>query len=100
MIANQFTQTNHSLNALILNPPPATQVYKFTGTGYSIYTFDDIDLVWLPNGNDTLDLGGGVFINLPSMPTITFVGEVPQQPCHPTLLGFRFARRKSHKRPM
>lgn len=89
MIANQFTQTNYSLNALIPNPPPATQIYKFTGTGYSIYTFDDIDLVWLPNGNDTLDLGGGVFISLPSAATITFVGEVPQGTLvTPTPTGF------------
>jgi hypothetical protein len=54
-----------------------------------IYTFDGDDLVWTPNGNDTIDLGKGVFINSPTATTLTFVGEVPQGTLvTPTPLGF------------
>jgi hypothetical protein len=78
MIANQLKAPSYTLAALIPNPLPSTTIYKLTPTGYQISTFDDLDLVWTPDPNATIDLGGGVFINSPGAQTITFVGEVPQ----------------------
>ena len=78
MIAHQFTVPSRKLSDLIPAPLPATSVYKLVGGGYQIYTFDDLDLVWTPNGDVEIELGAGVFINSPSAQTLTFVGEVPQ----------------------
>jgi len=77
------------LKDLFPSGPPNATVYKFNGLGYSINTFDDLDLVWAPNPNETIDLGGGVFISMPSPTTVTFVGEVPQGTLNtPTPTGF------------
>jgi hypothetical protein len=78
MIAHQFVVPSRTLASLIPNPTPSTQIYKLGPSGYQISTFDDIDLVWTPDPNATIDLGGGVFINSPGAQTLTFVGEVPQ----------------------
>jgi hypothetical protein len=59
------------------NPAPGTAVYKYTGSGFTLSTFDEFDLIWTPNGNETIDLGGGVWVSSPTAQTITFVGEVP-----------------------
>ena len=93
MIANQLVAPSYTLNALIPNPPPGTQVFKFSNvSGYSSSTFDEFDLVWSPNGNATLGLGSGAFINATAAFTLTFVGEVPQgspiTPSTPTPTGF------------
>ncbi len=90
MIANQLVQANgYSLSNLFPNPAPATTIYKFTGTGYQISTFDDADLVWTPNPSSTVDLGTGVFILSPGPQTLTLVGEVPQGTLTtPTPTGF------------
>jgi hypothetical protein len=81
MIANQLNTTNNTLAALIPAPPVNSQFYKYTtGTGYTLYQFDEFDNVWLPNGNVTLNPGeGGFFRNPNAGPlTLTFVGEVMQ----------------------
>jgi len=81
MIANQFNTTNNTLAALIPAPPVNSQFFKYvTGTGYSVSTFDEFDLVWSPDGASTLNPGeGGFFMNAGGTPlTLTFVGEVPQ----------------------
>jgi len=79
MIANQFIAPSYKIKDLIPNPPPGTVLYLFSNTGgYDVQTFDDIDLVWSPNPNATLNLGGGAFILSPSLFNLTFVGEVPQ----------------------
>ncbi len=80
MVANQFNTTNNTLGALIANPPVNTTVYKFGGSGWTGYTFDEFDLKWLPDGNATINPGEGVFVkNVTASPmTLTFVGEVPQ----------------------
>jgi uncharacterized protein YkuJ len=89
MIAHQFVVPSRTLASLLPNPLPATQIYKLTPTGYQISTFDDIDLVWTPDPNATIDLGGGAFINSPGPQTLTFVGEVPQGSLvTPTPAGF------------
>jgi hypothetical protein len=80
LIANPLIQTTPTLAALIPNPPPGTTVYKYVaGEGYRVNSFDDLDLVWTPNPNETLDLGGGFFVfNPASQFTVTFVGEVAE----------------------
>ena len=80
MIANQLVSASSTLTALIPNPPPGTAIYKYNGTAFGISTFDEFDLVWTPNANETLDFGGGAFIRNPTASpfTITFVGDVQQ----------------------
>jgi len=76
MIANQFVAPSYKIKDLIPNPPPGTVLYLFSNTGgYDVQTFDDLDLVWSPNPNATLNLGGGAFILAPSTFNLTFVGE-------------------------
>jgi hypothetical protein len=89
MIAHQFVVPSRTLNSILPAPLAGTQIYKYTPSGYLIYTFDGDDLVWTPNGNDTIDLGKGVFINSPAATTLTFDGEVPQGTLvTPTPAGF------------
>jgi len=77
MIANQLNTTNNTLGALIPNGPPFANFYKYAG-GFTSYQFDDVDPIWLPNGNATLNPGEGGFYISPSATTLTFVGEVLQ----------------------
>jgi hypothetical protein len=77
MIANQLNTTNNTIASLLPSVPPGSQINKDNG-GYTTYTFDDLDLVWLPDGNATLNPGEGAFFKAPSAYTITFVGEVLQ----------------------
>ncbi len=77
MIANQLNSTNNTLDSLLPAPPFGSQVYKYNG-GYTIYTFDDIDNAWRPNGNATLNPGEGAFFLSEVATTLTFVGEVLQ----------------------
>ncbi|HEY9174926.1 MAG TPA: hypothetical protein VI136_21770 [Verrucomicrobiae bacterium] len=80
MFANQFQTTNNTLAALIPTAPPGANFYKFaTGSGWTPYTFDDLD-GWLPDGNVTLAPGEGGFFRNPTSSdvTLTFVGEVMQ----------------------
>jgi hypothetical protein len=96
MIANQFIPASSTLDALIPNPAPSSQVFKFTGTGFNIATFDEFDLVWTyaapaTQANMSFQLGKGVwFYNAGTTPlTITFLGEVPQGTLTtPTPTGF------------
>jgi hypothetical protein len=79
LIANQLIAPSYTLSALMPAPVPGTTVYKYSNvSGYSASTYDELDLVWLPNGNMTIDLGGGVFVFSPGNTTLTLVGEVPQ----------------------
>jgi hypothetical protein len=77
MIANQLNTTNNTIASLIPGGPAGAQLYKYNG-GYTAYVFDDVDLVWTPNGNATLNPGEGCFYKSPSATTLTFVGEVLQ----------------------
>ena len=80
LIANQLNTTNNTIASLLPSVPPNTQLFKYNGTSWNAYTFDEFDLVWVPDGSATLNPGEGAFIkNNSSEPlTITFVGEVPQ----------------------
>jgi hypothetical protein len=77
MIGNQLNTTNNTLAGIIPSPVPGSQFFKFNG-GFTGYTFDDVDLVWVPNGNVSLAPGEGGFFISPLASTLTFVGEVMQ----------------------
>jgi hypothetical protein len=77
LLGNQLNTTNNTLAGVIPNPPPLSQFFKFNG-GFTTYQFDDVDLVWTPNGNVSLAPGEGGFFISPVATTLTFVGEVMQ----------------------
>src|SRR5437762_4240119 len=77
MLGNQLNTTNNTLAGIIPSPVPGSQFFKYNG-GFTTYTFDDVDLVWTPNGNVSLAPGEGGFFISPAASTITFVGEVLQ----------------------
>jgi hypothetical protein len=79
LVANQLNTTNNTLGSLLSSVPGGFMLYKYVpGSGYAPYLFDDVDLIWTPNGNATLNPGEGAFIknNQTTNVTITFVGEV------------------------
>lgn len=82
LIANPLDTSSNTLGELLPagSVPDGTQFYKFTGSGWVGYTYDDLDAAWLPDGNVTLNPGEGGFIrNNSGAPfTMTFVGEVMQ----------------------
>jgi hypothetical protein len=77
MLGNQLNTTNNTLAGVIPNPPPGSAFFKFNG-GFATYGFDDVDLVWTPNGTVSLAPGEGGFFISPVATTLTFVGEVMQ----------------------
>jgi hypothetical protein len=82
LIANQLNNGDNKVTTLIPTAPGGTTIYKFTGSGYDILTFDDLENAWLPAalaGTMTLSPGEGAFIrNVTQNPIpLTFVGEVP-----------------------
>jgi hypothetical protein len=77
MLGNQLNTTNNTLAGIIPSPVPGSQFFKFNG-GFSTYIFDDVDLVWTPNGTVSLAPGEGGFFISPAASTLTFVGEVLQ----------------------
>jgi len=92
LLANQLNTTNNTLGGVIPNPVPLSTFFKFN-SGYTAYTFDDVDLVWLPNGTVSLAPGEGGFFISPSATTLTFVGEVKQGSLTNTLpLGVKVLR--------
>jgi hypothetical protein len=81
MISNPLNAATNTIDALFAGVPNGFQVYKYTpGTGYTIGTYDDLDMSFGPLGSQELLPGQGVFVRNPttSPVTITFVGEVPQ----------------------
>jgi hypothetical protein len=77
MLGNQLHTTNDTLAVVIPNPPPRSQFFKYNG-GFSGYSFDDLDEVWVPDGNVSLAPGEGGFFLSPVATTLTFMGEVMQ----------------------
>jgi hypothetical protein len=75
MLGNQLHTTNDTLVGVIPSPGPGANFFKFNA-GFSVYTFDDVDLAW--TGNTSLAPGEGGFFISPVNTTLTFVGEVPQ----------------------
>lgn len=78
LLGNQLNTTNNTLAGIIPNPPPLSQFFTFANGGYTAYQFDDVDLVWTPNGNAPLAPGLGGFFISSANTTLTFVGEVMQ----------------------
>jgi len=75
LISNPLNAPTNTLANLIPNPPPGSQFFKYTtGSGYTTYTFDDFDLVWLPN-DVAFAPGEGGFLKVKSNYTNTFVGN-------------------------
>jgi hypothetical protein len=77
LIANQLNTTNNTIASLLPSPVPGSRILKWTG-GWTAYQFDPDDLVWLPNGDATMNPGEGALFQSPSAQTLTFVGEVEQ----------------------
>jgi hypothetical protein len=81
MVSNPLNAATNTIDALFAGVPNGFQIYKFTpGTGYTIGTYDDLDMSFGPLGAQELKPGQGVFVRNPTTApvTITFVGEVPQ----------------------
>lgn len=78
LIANPLNGTNNFLSTVLPAPPDGTFILKWNPATQSF--FDPVNFLegvgWLPD--DTITPGQGVFINLPSSTTLTFVGDVPQ----------------------
>jgi len=89
LISNPLTATDNTIATLFKSAPVNTVVYKYNGTGFDISTYDPDDLVFEPNGDKTVLPGEGVFVKLPGSAdvTITFVGEVSQNPAPGTKLS-------------
>ena len=94
MIANQLNTANNTIGSLLPAGPAGAQLYKYSG-GYTTYTFDDLDMVWTPDGNATLNPGEGGFFKSPVATTLTFVGEVLQGSLTNTLPAGSYVIRSS-----
>ncbi len=77
MIANQLNTTNNTLAGVLPTAPDGAQFNKFN-SGFTTYTFDELEPGWLPDGNVSLAPGEGGFFQSPIATTLTFVGEVKQ----------------------
>jgi len=77
MIANQLNTTNNTIGSLIPNGPANAVFLKWAG-GWTGYQFDELDLVWTPDANATLNPGEAALYKSPDATTLTFVGEVLQ----------------------
>ena len=94
--SNQLNTTNNTIASLIPNPPPGSQLYKFASGNWSSYTFDDLDLVWYPNGSATLNMGEAAMFKAAAATTLTFVGEVTQGALsNPLVMGEQLFARSS-----
>lgn len=77
MIANQLNTTNNTIGSLIPNGPPNALFLKWAG-GWTTYQFDELDLIWTPDADATLNPGEAGLYKSPENTTLTFVGEVLQ----------------------
>ncbi len=77
MIANQLNTTNNTIASLFPNGPVGANFLKWSG-GWTAYSFDDLEMAWLPDGNATLNPGEAGLFKAPAATTLTFVGEVLQ----------------------
>jgi hypothetical protein len=78
LIANQLNATGgNAVSNVVSGVPDGTLVYLWTGTSFSISTFDFGE--W-DNGGQVLGPGGSAFVRNPTGTALnlTFVGEVPQ----------------------
>jgi len=95
-IANQLNTTNNTIASLIAAPPPGSEFYKFAAGNWSGYVFDDLDLVWKPDGAATLNMGEAGMFKAATATTLTFVGEVQQGTLNnPLVMGEQLFARSS-----
>ena len=85
-IANQLDNGGNTLDEVLPFVPGGCEVLKWDCTTWQVYTFDDLDLVWLPAGG-TLTPGEGAWFYNPSGSaiTLTFTGT-PHVPVLPAAL--------------
>ena len=78
LIANPLNGTNNLLSTVLPAPPDGTFILKWNPAtqGFTDPANYLEGVGWLPD--DTITPGQGIFINLPSPATLTFVGDVPQ----------------------
>jgi hypothetical protein len=84
LIADQLDLGGNTLDEVLPSGPPGAEVFKYA-CGYSVYTFDDIDLAWVPTGTATLRPGEGAWFTSPVAITLTFTGT-PHVPVLPVTL--------------
>ena len=62
------------------NPAPTqpNDILETFNHSWTAYSFDDIDLAWVPSGNLPMKPGEGYFFKSPIATTLTFTGEVLQ----------------------
>lgn len=77
MIANQLNTTNNTIGSLLPNGPVGANLLKWNGS-WTTYYFDDLDLVWYPDANATMNPGEAALFKAQAATTLTFVGEVLQ----------------------
>jgi len=84
MVSNPLKATDNSIAALFKGVPPDSVVYKYDGTKFVGATYDGDVQAFLPAAAaaQTVVPGEGVFVKIPAGTdvTITFVGEVSQDP--------------------
>jgi hypothetical protein len=84
LISNPLKATDNTIATLFKGVPADTVIYKYNGTAWVGATFDGDVLAFLPAdaAAQTVVPGEGVFIKNPTATdfTITFVGEVSQNP--------------------
>jgi len=87
LISNPLTSSDDSIGALFGNGiqgtvPDGFQVFRFTGTGFTIATYDSLAGAFGPatSASQQVHPGEGLFVKNPTTAnvTITFVGEVSQ----------------------
>jgi hypothetical protein len=91
LISNPLKATDNAISTLFKGVPADTVIYKYNGTTWVGATFDGDVLAFLPAdaAAQTVVPGEGVFIKNPTATafTITFVGEVSQNPAAGTPLS-------------
>ena len=72
LVANQLNNGDNRVGT-VLNVPEGTDVFKWTGTGYTLNSF--VDGAWdVPT--QTLTPGEGFFVRVSAATTVTLIGEV------------------------
>jgi len=91
LISNPLTATDNTIATLFKGVPADTAVYKYTSTGFKIASYDgDVGAFTPPDAAAlTVVPGEGVFVKNPTTTpfTITFVGQVSQDPTPGTRLS-------------
>src|SRR5438067_1145279 len=66
LIANPYHSRSMKLKNLIPHPPEGSQLSKFNGRAFVMYTYEGRDIGWMPDGDATLDPGEGAMFRNPT----------------------------------